>query len=82
MRFERAYFECHPCGSGCFVLDERFGVQGLLSVGARRLVCLAGASWSFDAAARSLKKLCGVAVSDSTIRQVCREQGAQMRQWR
>lgn len=81
MRLRRVYWECHPCGSGCFVADGRLGVDGLVSVGGRRLICLAGASWSYDAAARHLKELCGIAVSDTTIRQVCQEEGGRMRRW-
>jgi len=81
VRLWRVYLECHPCGSGAFVLDERLGVDGLLSRQARRLVCLAGASWSYDRSAAHLKELCGIALSDTTIRQVCQAEGQQMRRW-
>jgi hypothetical protein len=58
------------------------GVCGGRSRGAQRLLCLAGASWSFDAAARHLAEFCGLATCDNTIRQVCHEQAGAIAQWR
>jgi hypothetical protein len=58
------------------------GVAGLVSPAAQRLLCLAGASWSFDRAAAHLKELCGLSVCDNTIRAVCHERGAAVRGWR
>lgn len=49
---------------------------------AERLLCLAGASWSFDAAAQHLAEFCGLKTSDNTIRKVCHEQAGEMAQWR
>jgi hypothetical protein len=57
------------------------GVNGGTSVQAQRLLCLAGASWSFDCSAKHLKEFCGLTVSDNTIRQVCQRQASQMAQW-
>jgi hypothetical protein len=48
---------------------------------AQRLIALAGASWSFDGAAKNLKQLCGWSVSDNTIRNVCHKQAVQMAAW-
>jgi hypothetical protein len=48
---------------------------------AQRVVALAGASWSFDRAAKHLKEMCGWSVSDKKIREVCQKQAGQMAQW-
>jgi hypothetical protein len=45
------------------------------------LLCLAGASWSFDRAAANLKEFCGLAVADNTIRDVCHTHGGLVRDW-
>jgi hypothetical protein len=57
------------------------GVTGFVSPLAQRLVCLAGASWSFGRAAANLKEFCGVAVCDNTIRAVCHAHGGAARDW-
>jgi hypothetical protein len=57
------------------------GIRGLVSPQARRLLCLAGASWSFDSSAKFLKELCGFSVSDNTIREVCQQEAAGMANW-
>jgi len=48
---------------------------------AQRMVCLAGASWSFDRASEHLRELCGWTASDTKIRQVCQQRAKQMAQW-
>jgi hypothetical protein len=48
---------------------------------AQRLLCLAGASWSFDRASANLKEFCGLSACDNTIRAVCHERGGAMRDW-
>ena len=77
----RVYFVCRQCRLGTHPLDERLGVQGSISPQAQRLLCLAGASWSFDAATKHVKELCGLLVADNTIREVCQRQATQMARW-
>ncbi len=48
---------------------------------ARRLVTLAGTSWSFDRAAKHLKEFCRLDISDDTIERVCQEEGERAKQW-
>jgi hypothetical protein len=48
---------------------------------ARRLLTLAGTSWSFDRASRHLKEMCHLEVSDDTIERICQEEGERARQW-
>jgi hypothetical protein len=57
------------------------GVERFLSPQAQRLVCQAGASWSFDVSAKHLKEFCGLNVSDNTIREYCQRQASDMAQW-
>ncbi len=69
------------CGTSHHPLDDRLGVGGFVSPAAPRLVCLAGASWSFDRARADRKEFCGLSVCDPTIRAVCHEHGGAMRNW-
>jgi hypothetical protein len=39
------------------------------SPNARRLICLAAGSWSYDVSSQRLQELCGLRVSDTTIRE-------------
>jgi hypothetical protein len=48
---------------------------------ARRLITLAGTSWSFDRASRHLAEMCRLEVSDDTIERVCQEEGERAKQW-
>ena len=52
-----------------------------LTAGARRVLTLAGTSWSFDRASAHLKEFCHVEVSDDTIERVCQEEGERARRW-
>jgi hypothetical protein len=77
----RVYFTCRRCGAHAHPLDERLGVQGLVSPHAQRLLCLAGADQSFEKAARRLRDLAGLVVCDNTVRAVCDRHGALARAW-
>lgn len=81
LKLVRVYFLCPSCGVGGFPLDERLGVSGRYSPQARRLICLAGGSWSYDVAAARLKELSGIDVSDTTVRELSQEHGARMNAW-
>ena len=52
-----------------------------VTAGARRVLTLAGTSWSFDRASGHLKEFCHLEVSDDTIERVCQEEGARARRW-
>jgi hypothetical protein len=81
IRFSRVYFRCSKCTLGTFLADERVGISGRYSPQSQRLICLAGASWSFDVASERLEELCGLRVSDNTIRELSQEHGAKMLAW-
>lgn len=81
MTLRRRYLVCPACGSGCHPRDGWLGLEGFLSPQARRLVCLSAASWSFDRASALLEELCGLRVSDTTIRAAAVAAGSQVRAW-
>jgi hypothetical protein len=80
-RLTRLYLACPRCRCGRHPLDARLGVTGFVSPLAQRLLCLAGASWSFDRAAANLREFCGLSVCDNTIRAVCHAHGGAARDW-
>lgn len=77
----RVYFRCVKCRQGGYLLDERLGLCGRYSPQARRLICLAAGSWSYDIASARLEELCGLNVSDTTIRELSQQHGAQANAW-
>jgi hypothetical protein len=80
--FARRRYHCPACRSGSIPLDEWAGVgERSVTAGARRLLTLAGTSWSFDRASRHLKELCHLEVSDDTIERVCQEEGERAGRW-
>jgi hypothetical protein len=81
VRLTRLYLVCPRCHLGRHPLDDRLGVAGFVSPHAQRLLCLAGASWSFDRASANLRAFCGLGVCDNTIRSVCQAHGGAMRDW-
>jgi hypothetical protein len=81
LTLRRTYFRCSQCAEGGYALDERCGIEGRYSPSARRLICLAGGSWSYDVASDHLGEMCGLKVSDTTVREVCQAEGAQMAVW-
>ena len=81
VRLRRRYLVCPACGSGSHPRDGWLGLDGFLSRQAQRLACLAAASWSFDRASALLDELCGLRVSDTTIRAAAVAAGSQARAW-
>jgi hypothetical protein len=72
---------CPRCGSGRYPLDDRLGLEGFVSPQAKRLLTLAGASWSFAGAARHLAEFCGLVTCDQTIRRVCYQEAGLVADW-
>lgn len=72
---------CPRCPHRVYPLDQRLGITGFVSPHARKLLSLAGTSWSFDQAAEHLAEFCGLRVCDQTIRAVCHEQAGQLADW-
>lgn len=70
----RAYFACAACGQGDFGADRVLGVDGYLTVGARRMACLAGLRDSFARAQKLLTELAGWELDDETVRRLCHQE--------
>ncbi|MEZ5944345.1 MAG: hypothetical protein R3C18_23400 [Planctomycetaceae bacterium] len=77
----RIYLKCVKCGLGGHPVDEHFGIEGRCSRQAQQLICLAGASWSYDISSARLEEFCGLKVCDETIRHISQEHGAQANKW-
>jgi len=77
----RRYLVCPACGAGAHPRDAWLGLDGFLSRQARRLACLAAASWSFDRASALLAEFCGLGVSDTAIRAAAVAAGSDARAW-
>ena len=81
IRLERFYGACPRCGASRYPLDERLGLEGFVSPQAKKLLCLAGASWSFAGAAGHLAEFCGLRTCDQTIRTVCYQEAGRLADW-
>jgi hypothetical protein len=81
VRLRRLYLVCPRCGTPGYPLDQRLGVTGFVSPHATKLLCLAGASWSFAAAARHLAEFCGLRTCDQTIRAACHAEAGRLADW-
>lgn len=81
MKLRRVYFDCQRCAAGEYAADARLGVDGGQTRQARRLLCLAGSSWSFAAAGANLREMCGLRVAANTVRNVCQREAGRVEQW-
>ena len=78
----RGYYRCRGCGQTQSPWDDWAGMcKGHLTPSCRRLACLAATGWSFDLASERLREMCGVSVSDQTVRRVAEEEGAAAGKW-
>jgi hypothetical protein len=78
----RRYYRCGKCGQSCLPLDQWAGLlEGMSTPAARRMLSLAGMSWSFDTASDHLAELCTLKVSNDTIRNVSEDEGGAARRW-
>ena len=75
---ERRYFMCGPCAQGSFGSDRILGIDGYLTVGARRMACLAGVQQSFGKAEMVLAELAGWDLDDESIRRHCHAEAARV----
>jgi len=70
LKLTRVYFRCVKCCEGGYATDDRLGIDGRYSVEVQRLVSLAAASWSYDISSQRLDELCGIGISENTIREI------------
>ncbi len=78
----RTYFACRACGLGGYLADTWLGLEGYLTRGAIRLICLLGGQGSFAIAARLLWECCGWKVSDERIRRACQAEATRIAEFR
>jgi hypothetical protein len=64
-----------------FPVDSILGIENGYSLQARRLIVLAGGSWSFDSAADHLDEFCGIRLSDNTVRTLCQTEASKIADW-
>jgi hypothetical protein len=78
----RRWYHCCKCQESCTPFDRWAGLlDGMSTPAARRMLSLAGMSWSFDTASDHLLELCLLKVSNDTIRTVSEEEGKAARHW-
>jgi hypothetical protein len=79
----RRYYGCRKCHENFLPFDQWSGLvgSGMATPAARRMLALAGMSWSFDTAAERLKELCLLKVSNDTIRRVSEQEGQAAQRW-
>lgn len=72
----RHYYYCGRCRAGVVPMDAWAGLDSAhLTPLGRQLVVLAGSDMSFDKASDRLHRLCGLGVSDQTVRRTCESSG-------
>jgi hypothetical protein len=82
MRIPRRYYACRSCRATYRPWDLWAGVgQRQLTEHARKMVTIVGTAFSFETAARRLRDLCQIQLSNDTVRRVCDEEGERARRW-
>ena len=82
VELSRRYYSCRKCHENQSPLDAWAGaVAGKCTPATRRMLALAGMSFSFDTAAERLEELCLLKVSNDTIRRVSEEEGQAAKQF-
>lgn len=79
----RRYYVCRHCKARQTPWEAWAGISGphRVTPHARRMIVLGGSGCSFDEAARNLKELCHLRVSNDLVRRVCHEEGKSVQQW-
>ena len=77
---KRAYYHCRSCGGGHVPLDQELGLNSShLTPAAAEVTCLAGVQTSFaQASETTLRKLCGLRLSESTVERTTESAGARL----
>lgn len=75
--YERAYYYCAGCRTGCFPTDDEFGIERHQTLGAREVISLVGVLESFAEGAHDvLPRVSGLNVSASTVQRTTEAVGA------
>lgn len=80
VRVERPYYHCRECHQGHVPLDQEVGLTAArLTPAAAEVACIAGVQTSFAQAAEvTLKKMCGLRLSESTIERTTESTGERL----
>jgi len=80
LRLQRGYYHCRACGQGTFPWDATLRLtEQRLTPAAQQIVCLAGIQESFGkAAGRTLRKLAGLRLSESTVQRTTEAAGSRL----
>ena len=79
---KRRYYSCRKCRENCTPFDQWSGLgAGMTTPATRRILSLAGMSFSFDTASDRLAELCLLKVSNDTIRRVSEAEGQAAQQF-
>jgi hypothetical protein len=76
IRLARWHGRCEPCGQVGFAADRLLGIDGWLTVRARRMACLAGLHDPFRKAERLLAELAGWSIDAETLRRYTHAEAA------
>lgn len=82
IRLQRSYYHCTHCGHGHFPWDEALSLtRQRFTLAVREITALAGIQESFGKAAeRTLHKLAGLSLSESTVQRLTESAGANVAQ--
>jgi len=81
--YERAYYHCPGCRTGCFPTDSEFGLKQKQTVAVQELISLAGVLEPFAETGETLlPRMSGLHVSASTVRRTTETVGADVAQRR
>lgn len=80
VRVARPYYHCAHCRHGHVPLDHEVGLTtARLTPAAAEVTCLAGVQTSFAQAAEvTLKKMCGLQLTESTVERTTESTGARL----
>ncbi len=77
----RSYYHCRQCGQGYLPWERTLGLGARLTSAASEVVCMLGVQSSFaEVSERTLKKCCGLRLSESTVERVTEGAGQRLRQ--
>ena len=78
---KRVYRQCILCQETISPTDELLGIDKRYTVGLCDLAVYAAADSSFDKSQKRLLKFCGIKLSANTIKMLCDQESAKMKQW-
>jgi len=81
VKTERLYCGCVVCEINVHPTDDVVGLEEDYTVGLRDLAVFCAADSSFGKAEQRLKKLCGITISENTIKRLCDKESVKIEHW-